>query len=130
MKVKTSALIGPALNWVVGTCEGRKPSYYEGVMRATAHPEFPNSPTMFGPQLNYPTDWEQGGPLIEREEISVICRHWVTEFNWWATSSDKPEQADELGYFGPTPLVAAMRCYVASKLGDEVDIPNELMGGN
>jgi hypothetical protein len=27
---------------------------------------------------------------------------------------------------GPTPLIAAMRCYVASKLGDEVEIPSEL----
>lgn len=27
---------------------------------------------------------------------------------------------------GPTPLIAAMRCYVASKLGDEVEIPEEL----
>jgi len=27
---------------------------------------------------------------------------------------------------GPTPLIAAMRCYVASKLGDEVEIPQEL----
>ena len=28
--------------------------------------------------------------------------------------------------FGPTPLIAAMRCYVASKLGDEVEVPEEL----
>ena len=28
---------------------------------------------------------------------------------------------------GPTPLVATMRCYVASKLGDEVDVPDELV---
>jgi hypothetical protein len=27
---------------------------------------------------------------------------------------------------GSTPLIAAMRCYVASKLGDEVEIPKEL----
>jgi hypothetical protein len=27
---------------------------------------------------------------------------------------------------GPTPLIAAMRCYVASKLGDEVELPEEL----
>lgn len=27
---------------------------------------------------------------------------------------------------GPTPLIAAMRCYVASRLGDEVEIPEEL----
>ena len=26
----------------------------------------------------------------------------------------------------PTPLIAALRCYVASKLGDEVEIPKEL----
>ena len=28
--------------------------------------------------------------------------------------------------FGPTPLIAAMRCYVTSKLGDEVEIPEAL----
>jgi hypothetical protein len=28
--------------------------------------------------------------------------------------------------FGPTPLIAAMRCYVISKLGDEVEVPDEL----
>jgi hypothetical protein len=27
---------------------------------------------------------------------------------------------------GPTPLIAAMRCYVQSRLGDEVDVPKEL----
>lgn len=27
---------------------------------------------------------------------------------------------------GPTPLIAAMRCYVASKLGDNVEIPEKL----
>lgn len=26
----------------------------------------------------------------------------------------------------PTPLIAAMHCYVANKLGDEVEIPEEL----
>jgi len=28
---------------------------------------------------------------------------------------------------GPAPLIAAMRCYVASKLGNEIDIPEELI---
>ena len=27
---------------------------------------------------------------------------------------------------GPTPLIAAMRCYVISKLGEEVEVPDEL----
>ena len=34
---------------------------------------------------------------------------------------------DDDGLIGPTPLIAAMRCYVASKLGDDVDIPEELL---
>lgn len=28
---------------------------------------------------------------------------------------------------GPTPLIAAMRCFVASRLGDEIEIPEELL---
>jgi hypothetical protein len=28
--------------------------------------------------------------------------------------------------FAPTPLIAAMRCYVASKMGDEIELPEEL----
>ena len=31
-----------------------------------------------------------------------------------------------LKHLGKTKLIAAMRCYVASKLGDEVEIPEEL----
>jgi hypothetical protein len=33
---------------------------------------------------------------------------------------------DEDAVIGHTPLIAAMRCYVASKLGDEVEIPEGL----
>jgi hypothetical protein len=36
-------------------------------------------------------------------------------------------QAIVTKYFGPTPLIAVMRCYVALKLGDEVEIPEELI---
>jgi len=34
---------------------------------------------------------------------------------------------EEWGCYGPTPLIAAMRCYVASKLGEEVEAPEELL---
>jgi hypothetical protein len=34
---------------------------------------------------------------------------------------------EDCGYYGPTPLIAAMRAYVASKLGDEVVIQEELL---
>jgi hypothetical protein len=54
------------------------------------------------------TDWAQGGPIIEREGIALL----------------PPQLAEMPGYEGrgETLLIAAMRCYVASKLGDEVEI--------
>ena len=64
---------------------------------------------------HYSTDWAQGGPIIEREGI---------EFR---ASGTQASIVDGRTYYGPTHLIAAMRCYVASKLGDEVDIPRELV---
>lgn len=63
--------------------------------------------------VNYCGKWEHGGPIIERGQIEL--EH--DGFQWWTRI-----RADE-DFSGPTPLIAAMRCYVASKLGDEVDIP-------
>ena len=68
------------------------------------------------------TNWAQGGPIIERENISVGYQgHLGVSLDslWYATNRD-----DAFG-LGPTPLIAAMRCY-ASKLGDEIEIPEEL----
>ena len=59
-----------------------------------------------------------GGPIIEREGIGF------TQFNDYPQWTAKHPQA--VYFDGPTPLIAAMRCYVASKLGDEVEVPDEL----
>jgi hypothetical protein len=64
------------------------------------------------------TDWAQGGPIIERELIGLVP---PLDERGWAAATDKTEFS-----YGPTALVAAMRCYVASKLGDDVDVPEEL----
>jgi hypothetical protein len=70
--------------------------------------------------------WQQGGPIIEREHIAVRFEpecHWLfapPEATWLANYNGVGE------WHGPTPLTAAMRCYVASKLGDEIEIPEEL----
>ena len=67
--------------------------------------------------LAFSTDWAQGGPISEREKITL---EWTGE-GWNAYIRHDDEYPD-----GPTPLIAAMRCYVASKLGDEITIPKEL----
>lgn len=100
--MKTSELIGPALDWAVAKCEGL--DYWE--------PEI--GPT----QPEYSTNWSQGGLIIERAGISLSF-----ESIWIASIF----QNDEIGWafhadHESSPLVAAMRCYVASKLGDEIEI--------
>ena len=130
MKVKTSEAEDRVLNYLVGKCEGRKPSYYTGIVRATAHPDFPDSPPIFGPELNYSADWALAGPIIERENINVFMddEKWAAYAshslpqNFYGTSKDPDWDDGDEGY----PLVAAMRCYVISKLCDEVEVPDEL----
>jgi hypothetical protein len=64
------------------------------------------------------TDWALGGTIIEREGISVC----PDEIAPWCAFFDNGT-AEYVFYTGTTPLIAAMRCYVASKLGDEVELP-------
>jgi hypothetical protein len=62
------------------------------------------------------TEWELGGPIIERELIGIEVEQ--TTPNIWRAALLNEDPS-----FGPTPLIAAMRAYVASKFGDEVELP-------
>ncbi len=99
MKLKTSELTGVALDWAVAQCEE------------------------YGIGGFYPsTDWAQAGPIIERERIAIDGTAILGQ--WMAVFYVPEEEPWEMR--GPTPLVAAMRAYVASKLGDEIEVPEEL----
>ena len=117
MKVKTQELIGPALDWAVAKCEDESIRLADGRVRF-ALSQFTNDYDLYSPS----DDWAQGGPIIELNEIGSF--HYIHGFHgstWSASIGSCGFQQD-----GPTPLIAAMRCYVASKLGDVVDIPDEL----
>jgi hypothetical protein len=111
--MKTSELTGAALDWAVAKCEGLSVTekYYD---------------LRFIDEYPFSTDWSQGGPIIERERLQVTTERGGT----WICSI--PFAVEIGGYrkyiftHGPTPLIAAMRCYVVSKLGDDVDVPEEL----
>lgn len=79
----------------------------------------PVAPAAFYDVPTYSRRWSEGGPIIKREKIAVVYR---AGGYWLAYSFDgaEVESTDD------DPLVAAMRCYVASKLGGVVDIPDEL----
>lgn len=102
--MKTAELTGEALDRAVAQAMGRKD-------------------TDFGwwwDNFKPSTDWAQGGPIIERKKIELVPS--VDGKVWYAESLDRKARVERC----PTPLIAAMRCYVASKLGDEVDLPEEL----
>lgn len=110
--MKTSELTDAALDWAVAKCLG-----YQG--SAARHPLLEN---FFPHRL-----WEQGGPIIEREGIKVGVIDDSAPVIWAAQLSDPFGKFKSVhSRTGPTPLIAAMRCYVASKLGDDVEIPEEL----
>ena len=76
----------------------------------------------------YSTDWAQGGPIIECERINVKSNLTRMEKRPdWGWMADSPENAFCVSIYGNTPLIAAMRCYVVIKLGEEVEIPEELI---
>lgn len=82
----------------------------------------------------YSTDWVHGGPIIEREKIELAYRprgnqrdlHGSRKPDWAAGIYNEKEYTTDHIRGGSTPLIAAMRCYVVSKLGDTVEIPEEL----
>ena len=107
MNVKTSDLIGFALDWAVALCEGKDYLYKD---------KFAGKLLPY--RREYSTDWAQGGPIIEREHMKL----WHDRGVWTAETMLEKQR-------GPTPLVAAMRCYVESKFGNEVAVPDELCNG-
>ena len=118
----TAELIGAALDWAVAKCEGRSDVYYCPPLKAMAWESTDvDEETALGAaiyQYHPSTYWSQGGPIIERENIALYPHGDGT---YEAEVFLNPKRGA-----GPTPLIAAMRCYVASKLGDEVEIPEEL----
>ena len=76
--------------------------------------------------LNYTTDWSLMGPIIDRID-GVLLKRWVRSNREGKCQVEIHNNDGDWIAFGPTLGVAAARCYVASKLGEEVEIPEELI---
>ena len=132
-KVKTSELIGPALDWAVQEIE-----YRRMVAEGEHVKQWALDDHRAGASINhYSTDWLWGGLILDREITKVFRNVGGT---WSAMIlKDVPIPPEDRGTSlaltrraqwngaGPTPLVAVMRCYVASQLDDEVEVPDELL---
>ena len=126
-KIKTNELIGPALDWAVAECEKVRTYVrpYEHTMTGLCilDADLVDMETDDAQELRYSRDWAQGGQILERENISVGYQGHLgvpLDSLWYATN-----RVDACG-FGQKPLIAAMRCFCCSKLGDTVEVPDEL----
>lgn len=124
MKVKTSELSGVQLDVAVAIAIGGHITrsqdaqvYLNGMHQLCGEENKRHSRYVFSPS----TDWSQCGPLIAAFGV------WISDDEGAFTASCKPH-FDTAIYDAETPQIAICRAVVAAKLGDEVDIPDELMG--
>lgn len=126
-RVKTADLTGPALDWAVAKALGIRTyiGRYEHTLTGPCilDADLVDMQTDGEQELKHSRSWAQGGPIIERERLSTNYSGYKGR-PWYATHPNAGRKAQ---MDGPTPLIAAMRCFVASKLGGEVDVPEELL---
>ena len=102
--MKVSELEGRILDYEVWKIDG----CVEGIKHLPAMPDY------YSPSTN----WDQGGPIIERKKIDIMYDYSDKE---WSAEADtgEPEPFMWVEGRGPTPLIAAMRAHVASKYDDK-----------
>lgn len=128
IKIKTAELTGALLDQAVATAEGWSradddPSAWEA---PAGHPSWPCTSItergiMHGYGYHPAHNWAHGGPIIERSRIYVGPRVDLPG-RWDAHIDTVFGGTHHHAGFGPTPLIAAMRAFVASKVGDEVEL--------
>jgi hypothetical protein len=131
--VKTSELEGVQLDYWTARADGREakimqPGERLGRMRAamTEPTCVVLAPDYTGHWKPFRVDWDSAGPIIERERIAVMPLRsdvWGASVFGDAYVFSIDEGESDVDATGPTPLVAAMRAYVASKFGEEVPAP-------
>jgi hypothetical protein len=123
MKIKLSETTPIQIDYLVAKCKGFGPDQYmrnidirynvAGKVSCLLVP-IDRTYTYWAPSTN----WSQGGPIIERERIAIK----ENEYGWWFARIARGKWVR-----GKTPMIAAMRCLVASQLGDQIEVPDELL---
>lgn len=116
MKIKTADLTGPALDWAVAQLEGKVHGYKHQLVDDC------RQVVSYSPSTN----WSQGGPLLEREKLELRCNDYEWQAFCFGFPVAKAHSGRRVWASGPAPLIAAMRCFCCAKLGDEIEIPQEL----
>lgn len=126
--IKVSEATDIQLDWLVAKALGLNvyiPAYADSPWLMARSGSFAYSCSDFS------TDWADGGPIIEQEGITVVKLNDLyfpkgneAGLHWGALYKATTQVVT---HYGTTPLIAAMRCFSASKLGEEVEVPDELV---
>lgn len=119
MMKNTPELTGLALDWAVADCEGQIRNLLEPIEKPWLLKYNPSTEMddIYSPSR----DWAISGPIIEREGIAIAPKGIAFGDGWVACTAGNHNHAE-----GETPLIAALRCYVLSKHGAEVEVADEL----
>ncbi len=143
VKRKAADLEGIELDWAVAKCEGyfstagQKPAYWESKDGVEHFLKMHQAEGHGVHWTHSSTDWSEAGAIIESESINLIkitdgpIKYiWAAKIECGQHAQSSHDFEEDFYYYtkdevmrGPTPLIAAMRCYVESKLGSEVEIP-------
>lgn len=115
MKIKISEATNHQIDYLVAKCLGYSDYRFDGK----------HGRVSTGQHFDPSTYWEQGGPIIDRLDGFELKIWLESKQNSKCEAHIHNHKGDWIA-FGPTPLIAAMRCFVASKLGDEVDVPEDV----
>lgn len=116
--IKTAELSDAALDWAVGEIE-----FSRLIAQGSHVKQWVLEDHRAGRRTDpWSTDWQFGGPIIDCDRVLLQPEIGKENAgNAWSAISLTGHVC-----YGPTPLIAAMRCYVASKMGDTVDVPDNL----
>ncbi|MEE3636836.1 phage protein NinX family protein [Pseudomonas sp. AL 58] len=128
IQVNTADLTGAALDWMV--------AQVEAVPVAIAAPHYGTDWRVykpdFGGKYSPSTDWAVGGPLIAKLQVALIpeahdgmegtemSERWYADVYYDGGEQYTTEHCD-------TALIAACRAIVATKFGDSIQVPRELL---
>lgn len=127
MILKTDILSGTALDYAVAISSGATNFRFDTVATfwlTLDGKDIALSKGWSRQQSYYPSsNWAQGGLIIEREGIDLFTVQ--RDLGIWSAETSHNQRFIQKN--GSSALVAAMRCFVATRLGNEIDVPQCLL---
>ena len=129
MKTKTAELKGDALDYVLAKIHDYNWRYHPWMLENDGFQEWKSAEMSWGRwhgELSKNADVCQ--KLMDRHKIAVTPQRLSTPVFWIAQALDVDSESRLITAYGSTIAEAVARCVVAMRLGDEVDVPEELAG--